>query len=94
MFNYNKFVKSISEGVVVDGDIDIDNMIDDIYKDFKKSKIPVNTIDIIEAVELEIGEELDDRDYEELYFKITGERISLDSDKIPYLYGEEKYIVN
>lgn len=94
LLNYKNFSKNnVSEGKVIEeiGEKTIDTMIDDAYKHFKEIKKPINTLGIIEHVEEVIGKELDDDDYEVLYYKITGE--SLDGDEIFDLDEEEKFIV-
>lgn len=93
LLKYSKFIKNINEGKVIEdvGDIKINDLIDKAYKHFKTNKEPVNTLDIINYVEQTIGKELDDDDYEELYYKITGEE--LDSEEIMDLDDEEKFII-
>ena len=93
LLKYSKFIKNINEGKVIEevGDIKINDLIDKTYKHFKTNKEPVNTLDIINYVEQTIGKELDDDDYEELYYKITGEE--LDSEEIMDLDDEEKFII-
>jgi len=91
---YNEFNKiTMNEGVILDDiDIkDIDKMIDDAYENFKKINKKVNTLDIIEYVEDKIGKELDDDDYNELYYRITGEEY--DDVEISDLDEEEKFYI-
>lgn len=92
ILEYNKFLKK-NEGIVIGkvGEKTIDKMIDDAYKHFKSIKKPVNSLDIMNYVEEQIGKEMDDDDFEELYYKISGE--NLDSDDIEDLDDEEKFIV-
>lgn len=93
LLKYSKFITNINEGKIIEevGDIKINDLIDKVYNHFKINKKPVNTLDIINYVEQSIGKELDDDDYEELYYKITGEE--LDSEEIMDLDDEEKFIV-
>lgn len=72
--------------------IDFNIIIDYAYKHFKTTKKPVNTLDIINFVENYIGTELDDNEYEYLYYKITGENINI--DEIDDLEDEKKFIIN
>lgn len=93
ILNYNDFKKSINEGKTIDiiGQEPLNKLIDQAYNHFKKTKQPINTLDILNYIEMEIGKELDDDDYELLYYKITGD--DLDSDEIFDLEYEEKFIV-
>jgi len=94
LLNYKKFtgkdilVENIIEEI---GDKDVNNLIDSAYKYFKDIQKPVNTLDIINYVEEIYGKELDDDDYEELYYKITAE--DFNGDEIEDLEEEEKYII-
>lgn len=67
--------------------VNINKTIDNAYKHFKSISKPVNVIDIIEYVEDAIGKELTDKDYENLYYKITGDNLS--SDEIMDADGEK-----
>ena len=94
LLNYKSFkdkgilVENIVEEI---GDDSVDTLIDDAYKHFKQLQKPVNTLDIINHVESSYGKELDDDDYEELYYKITGE--DYNGVEIEDLDDEEKYII-
>jgi len=94
--NYKKFIanhKLLKEGYVEDyNETEINKIIDNAYKHFKELHIKVNSKDIIEYIEQEIGKEMDDNDYEILYYKITGE--NLESDEISDLDDEEKYYIS
>lgn len=91
--NYTGFLShKVNEGIIREtDDSDINKHIDDTYTYFKEIKKEINTKDIIDRVEYLIGKELDDDDYVELYYKITGEYI--DSDEIDDLDEEEKFII-
>jgi len=94
LLGYNDFKnKNVFESSVIDqvGNSNIDKLIDKAYKYFKNIKKPVNTLDIMEYVETLVGKEMSDDDYEELYYKITGE--DFDGDEIYDLEEEEKFIV-
>jgi len=95
VLNYLKFINNnkINEGIVIDeiGDININKLIDKAYNHYKSTKTPINTLNIINYVEQLIGKELDDDDYEEIYYKITGE--VLNAEEIMDLDDEEKFIV-
>lgn len=94
LLDYKKFKDNsiLVEKVIEEiGDNVIDGFIDDAYKHFKEIQKPVNALDIINYVEKSVGKELDDEDYEELYYKITGE--DFNGDEIDDLEDEEKYIV-
>jgi len=94
LLDYKKFKEKsiLVESVIEDvGEDNIDNLIDDAYKHFKEIQKPVNTLNIINYVEQSIGKELDDEDYYDLYYKITGEEY--DGDEIDDLDDEEKYII-
>lgn len=94
LLKFSNFLSSqINEGKIIDevGDTKTNEIIDKAYLYFKKRKKPINTLDIINFVEQYIGKELDDDDYEELYYKITGE--DLDSEEIMDLDDEKKYII-
>jgi len=94
LLNYKKFKERgiLIESVIEDiGESKIDVLIDNAYKYFKEIQKPVNTLDIISYVEKSINKELDDEDYFELYYKITGEEFN--GNEIYDLDDEEKYII-
>jgi hypothetical protein len=91
MINFNNFNKLTETNLINDDYLKIDDIIDNAYKYFKKIKKKINTLDIIEYVEDKIGKELDDDDYNELYYRITGE--DYDGDEIMDLEDEGKFYI-
>jgi hypothetical protein len=92
MINFNNFNKLITETNLINDDyLKVDEIIDNAYIYFKKINKKINTLDIIEYVEDKIGKELDDDDYNELYYRITGE--DYNGDEIMDLEDEDKFYV-
>jgi len=91
MINFNNFNKLTETNLINDDYLKVDEIIDNAYIYFKKINKKINTLDIIEYVEDKIGKELDDDDYNELYYRITGE--DYNGDEIMDLEDEDKFYV-